>query len=242
VLEHFNLAFERDYGLDLRQLAQRHDQVAAVRERIETLYVQLTQVAVEAAADRARVQYLEPELAGARANIDRLTHQLQIAQAHIATLENQFARRIEEVLAETHRWQQQYRDIVVSTSWRVTAPLRGLKEATGLLGPSLVRAVRRTLGWMALILLKPALRVSAIRTAASRCVRRFPRLHAHVVAFARARRLIPAEAPASVAGSAMPGPAPSAVAAPGAGRSLVAGINRDQMSPLESTFTSDERP
>jgi hypothetical protein len=32
------------------------------------------------------------------------------------------------------------------------------------------------------------------------------------------------------------------VAAPGAGRSLVAGINRDQMSPLESTFTSDERP
>jgi SAM-dependent methyltransferase len=259
VLQQFTPAFDRQYGLDLRQLAERHDQVASLRDRIETLYAELTQVAAEGAADRARIQYLEPQLADSRESVEQLTQQLRGAEAEQARLTEQMnlaesqrrelTRRVEQTLTEAHRWQREHQAIMSSTSWRITHPLRVLKPLTVRVLGMPARLCKRLLVGTALVAIGIAIRTPGVRAMARLGIRRFPRLHSHTVAFARSRGLIPTAAAGGRTAPEAAAPALQTGVQPRSTHPLPhlplrrqAGIHRDQMGPLERTVNGDDLP
>jgi len=146
-------------GEQLARLIQRSDglmsQFQALEEQVETFRLKLAASDAEAGdstarleAQQARTGELETSLAASQAEARESALRLEVQQARTGELEarlaasqaeaGQVAPRLEAALADRDHTIQLLRN---STSWRITAPLRGLSLSAGWL----VRNGRRTL-------------------------------------------------------------------------------------------------
>lgn len=111
VLELFNPAFTGDYGVSLDYLARRYDHQADARAERADARAEKAEIRAEQADARARQADTRAERADARA--EQADARAAFADAH--------AKEAEQRAAAAARHLQ---DMLSSTSWRITAPLR----------------------------------------------------------------------------------------------------------------------
>lgn len=185
------LLAERDQAL--RERAQAKDAGQQLQDEIEQLRTEIQQRTTQAST-------LEQRLAAAEPQRHQAVSQVQDLLKHSAELQGQLKQsqvQLTEALAtaeqlalqtETHHARVQA--LLSSTSWRISSPLRGMSIAARWvlsLPVRVLKAMFRPLvsGLMAGVLSRPALSQRL-----NRLLKRFPRLHAHLRAFAIHREFL----------------------------------------------------
>lgn len=192
----------QDAGLRINSAERSiHEAELALRESLNrAAQAEHKRIAVEVANDALTAQLVSVETSNLH-----LREELSSQQAHVRDLEPQLLntrRQLDESLSNAHHWflqatanEQLVSELRSSTSWRITWPLRVIMlvlRRTLKLPARLIKAVIRN---SAALLIRCLVALPALRKPIGRVVKRYPRVHARLLQFARHRGLIPAITP-----------------------------------------------
>jgi SAM-dependent methyltransferase len=205
----FDPLFAADYGVTLAALAQRyeaqlqrqngdlHRALQGQAEQLQGLHAAHAMVMDDLRGQHGFNDALEARLAGALAALDERLRPLDELPGRQADLEA----RLAHLEARGVQLEQRIVDMLASTSWRVTAPLRWVSASAqrgvrALRGRRPGGALRRRAGAAVLALMRVVLRRPRLKRAARAVVARLPLLQARLYRLLQhAPADVPADAP-----------------------------------------------
>lgn len=204
-LNQFEPLFEKEYGVSLDHVADLYQK--ALDAQISSLSNRIAEAQRNASTMTSQVETLTKEAVSLARRCGELESKLEHAQAQFAEQQSRAAgqerrlaeltRQINDSLANAHHWhtrasaaEQRAADILASTSWRITAPLRALRRLVGWLLALPIRALKACLRPLLAVLMRNALRRPALRQRIADRLRAHPRLFAHLRQFAVHRGLL----------------------------------------------------
>jgi len=281
----FDAAFSKDYGLDLGRLAMNYDssvgsKLGEILARVDRAAEVEAKAQAEIAARDAEIERLNGHIAwqqgewdGAKAELERLNGHIawqhgewEGAKAEIERLNGHIAWQQgewEQAKALAEARQQRIDELLASTSWRITAPMRavsiGLRALAGVPSHAMLRTKIWLKPYVVSFLTRPGVRAAG--GTAARWVSARPRLSRPIKAFIGRRprldlrlrylflgqegfgQLAASATPAPTEASTMPGMAgfnqPGGALAKVLTDSAVGpGIHADQRGPLEANYWS----
>uniref|UniRef100_UPI0035CD32AC methyltransferase domain-containing protein n=1 Tax=Pseudomonas mosselii TaxID=78327 RepID=UPI0035CD32AC len=155
---------------------------------------------------------LESRLAGGEQRTEMTASQLKELVQHSAQLESELRRSqaslltslaaAEQLSLQANAHQERIQALLGSTSWRISSPLRGVSLAVRWLLRLPVRLLKAMFRPLVTGMISFALARPGLRQVVSRQLRRLPRLHAHLRAFAISRAFqLDVRAESSIAGA-----------------------------------------
>lgn len=204
-LNQFEPLFGKEYGVSLDHVADLYQK--ALDAQISSLSNRIEEVQRNAPSMTSQVESLTKEAVSLARRCGELESKLEHAQAQFAEQQSRAAgqerrlaeltRQINDSLANAHHWhtrasaaEQRAADILASTSWRVTAPLRGLRRLAGWLLALPIRAGKACLRPLLAALMGYVLNRPALHQRIADRLRAHPRLFAHLRQFAVHRGLL----------------------------------------------------
>lgn len=170
-LDLFNDAFSRDYGISLEQLTHRYQD--QLNHRFQEQLDQGTEKMTKALASI-------PDLVEVHSENKLLAHKLEESYETLSQTQEALAEKIEESDWLRNELEAQKRSFVESTSWKVTAPIRGLKSSFSTLFIMLFKVPLRFIA-------KPVMRFGykhqGFRRLAVRILSHFPSIKARIALF-----------------------------------------------------------
>jgi O-antigen chain-terminating methyltransferase len=133
VLGAFDAAFATPFGLELGELSQRYEQHKQERERAAAAALAKLEERV-AAAEQGPAQLFQRALD----SIDEAQSDLRTSQAR----ERELRQQLDVATGRAHAAEETVKALYASTSWRISAPLRGIKRT----GSVLLRTPRALAG------------------------------------------------------------------------------------------------
>jgi O-antigen chain-terminating methyltransferase len=240
--------------------------------QLETLAEQLRQQLLQATQrlyqEEARARQVEGELREAstrtaqleaRSEITQNQLQSQAEQQHQLTQQlEQTTQQLNESLGNAHNWyvrateaeqhhaaaQQRINDLLHSTSWKITAPLRGLRRLIVWLLALPFRAIKALLRPVLSRVIRFALNRPALRQRWANRLRKYPKVFAHLRQFAIKRGLVveppmPTLASMQVSSPVQPPATPVATAAEQAQPATNESPNLDALTPRAKQIYHD---
>jgi len=183
-------------------------QIEDLTEQLSIVEQQKQNIGGELAGHAERANELKVQLHEAKQRLDTALsdcHTWYQKTGAIEAAQEETRKALDQALANAHHWYEQamtnekmVNELRNSTSWRVMSPMRAITRAlrwTLMLPVRLLRSVARK---GVAFLIRFLLGVPALRKSASALLKRYPRIHAHLLQFARHRGLIRADMKPSV--------------------------------------------
>ncbi len=126
LLEHFRFPVNALDDYVPYSLVSAQQQVSEQHARVQALDQQLQEMVSRHALGEAKVSELQVQLVDATARGDHLQQQLDAAQSLAALDEARSSARLSELEAKVVEATARYDEMVMSTSWKVTAPMRAV--------------------------------------------------------------------------------------------------------------------
>ncbi|GAB4356798.1 MAG: hypothetical protein Kow0060_09750 [Methylohalobius crimeensis] len=125
---------------NLKQVVEEKDRALSFQQaHVNNLERLVEQRDHALSSQQTHVANLEQLVNGQTEHIANLENQLEATRTHIHNLETSHQAQLEALHQDAHHWRTAYQMVIASTSWRVSAPVRGLGRAWQRIG----RWVRR---------------------------------------------------------------------------------------------------
>lgn len=183
-------------------------QIEALTEQLLVVEQHKQKLSNELASHDGRTNELKTHLQEARQRLDTAlsdAHTWYQKAGALEAAQEEMRKSLDDALANAHHWYSQAQvneklvsELRSSTSWRITWPMRAITRTLRWTLMLPVRVLKLIARKGVAFLIRFLLGVPALRKPASALLKRYPRVHAHLLQFARHRGLIRADMTPSI--------------------------------------------